>query len=435
MYADGVNLHFDGLSNEPKRSHLCNLHQSLIECNDILLRNDRQLLNPRNMSSSGDQRAFVYGSENGHGQVAFLENMANKRVTVEYGRSKYELRPFSMLIVKDGVVLFDTADVRKSFSGHQRRTYSPLVKPATLEWKTWSELNVSMETLRKRVVAMQPIEQLRLTADQSDYMTYETTFNLRQPHGLSVNTNDDAATLQVTSCEGNSIIAFVDGWLIGERSLAYPGGNCSKEFQFHMPMNVDVNHNHELKLVSVSLGIHSLESNHSKGITGSVRVGHADLTDAQEWRMYPCLIGEQLEIYRLQWSNSVPWTAVSRLSASSGDGVTSGRQLMSWYRTSFQYPLELHTTSEQQSSILLDLFGLTRGRAFINGHDLGRYWLINDEGDFVQRYYQVPQDWLLQDDKNLLVLFDELGGSVADVRLVSSAMVLADETEDNIAGH
>ncbi|KAF1775997.1 Galactose-binding domain-like [Phytophthora cactorum] len=79
--------------------------------------------------------------------------------------------------------------------------------------------------------------------------------------------------------------------------------------------------------------------------------------------------------------------------------------------------------SGSQSSILLDFLGLTRGRAYINGHDLGRYWLINDEGDFVQRYYHVPRDWLVKDRENLLIVFDELGGSVTDVRLVSSAMV------------
>jgi hypothetical protein len=51
------------------------------------------------------------------------------------------------------------------------------------------------------------------------------------------------------------------------------------------------------------------------------------------------------------------------------------------------------------------------------------YQLINDEGEFVQRYYHVPKDWLATDHENLLVVFDELGGSVASVQLVSSTMV------------
>ncbi|CAH0514779.1 unnamed protein product [Peronospora belbahrii] len=432
MYADGVNLHSDGLSNEPKRSHLRKLHESLIECNDILLLNDRQLLNPHSLlhasqqstGSSSQQRAFVYGPKDGSGQVAFLENMAKKGVTVVYERRKYDLAPYSMLILKDGVPLYDTADVQKSFPGHQYRSYKSLVEAITLKWKTWTELDLSPSTLRKRVVAMRPFEQLRLTADQSDYLTYETIFTLKQLNGHTGDNNDDAVTLTVTSCEATSIIAFIDNWPIGEKHLAYPGGNCSQEFLFHLPANIDVGRKHYLKLVSISLGIYSMGSSHRKGITGSVKIGNMNLANDQEWSMYPSLVGEQLMIYSLQWLNSVPWTPVLPVRTLSRNDVKGGRKLMSWYWTSFRYPAQ-QSTSKQQPSILLDLFGLTRGRAFINGHDLGRYWLINEEGDFVQRYYHVPQDWLLKDQENLLVVFDELGGSVADVRLVSSVMVLA----------
>ncbi|POM60369.1 Beta-galactosidase [Phytophthora palmivora] len=431
MYADGVNLHSDGLSNEPKRSHLRKLHEALIQCNDILLRNDRQVLNPHDLplvdgqsrEVSSQQRAYIYGPEDGPNQVVFLENMADARVTVTFASRRYELAPYSMLIIKDGVILFDSADVRKSFPDHQHRVYTPLVKAATLDWKTWSESNVSEETPRRRVVANQPVEQLQLTADRSDYLTYETTFTLKQSDV------DGASTVKVTSCEASSIIAFVDGWLIGERNLAYPGGNCSKEFRFHLPANIDVDRQHDLRLVSISLGIYSLGSNHSKGVTGSVRIGHKDLVDGQEWEMYPSLVGEQLEIFRSQWFDSVPWTPVHRVSTISDANVTSGRLLMSWYATLFRYPTQDLVSSGQQASLLLDFIGLTRGRAYINGHDLGRYWLINDEGDFVQRYYHIPRDWLVKDQDNLLVVFDELGGSVADVRLVSSTMVPDAEIE------
>ncbi|KAK1936634.1 Beta-galactosidase 8 [Phytophthora citrophthora] len=422
MYADGVNLHSDGLSNEPKRSHLRRLHEAIIACNDILLRIERQTLNPQDLpitdgqtfETSSQQRAFIYGSE-GAERVVFLENMAKKGVTVTFAGTKYDLAASSMLILKAGVLLFDTADVLKSFPGHQRRLYTPVVKAAALEWKTWSELKVSPSILKRRVVADYPIEQLRLTEDRSDYMTYETTFTLTS--GI----DGHASTVKVTSCEGSSIVAFVDDCLIGERSLGYPGDNCSKEFSFHLPANFDFDRQHHLKLVSVSLGVHSLGSNHSKGVTGNVRIGRKDLAHDQQWEMYPSLLGEQLEIYHPQWINSVPWTPVPRTSEMS---VSGGRQLMSWFATSFQYPAELMQATEQQSSILLDFLGLTRGRAYINGHDLGRYWLINDEGEFVQRYYHVPQDWLVKDQDNLLVVFDELGGSINNVRFVSSTMVL-----------
>ncbi|KAL4163838.1 hypothetical protein KRP22_005265 [Phytophthora ramorum] len=423
MYADGVNLHADGLSNEPKRSHLRKLHEALIECNDVLMSNDRQLLHPHELplvdeqaiEASAEQRAFIYGPEDGPNRVAFLENLAGKRVTVAFSGGKYELAPHSMLILKDGDLLFDTADVQKSYPGHQHRLYTPIVLAASLEWETWSELNISSRTPRKRVVADHPIEQLRLTGDRTDYLTYETTFSLKQPSESG--SHGGVPTVKVTSCEATSIVAFVDGWPIGERNLGYPGDNCSMEFRFHLPASLNLEQQHDLKLMSISLGVHSLGSNHSKGITGSVRIGHFNVAEGQQWTMYPGLVGEQLEIYYPQWADSVPWALVPRASE---DSIKSGRQLMSWFRTSFRYQA---TVDGQQSSILLDCLGLTRGRAYINGHDLGRYWLTNDEGDFVQRYYHIPRDWLLKDQENLLLVFDELGGSVASVRVVTSTLV------------
>ncbi|TDH69273.1 hypothetical protein CCR75_002881 [Bremia lactucae] len=427
-YADGVNLHFDGLSNEPKRSHLRYLHEALIKCNSILLHNDRQVLKPHDLplvdgnrlQISSLQRAFIYGPTEGSNQVAFLENMANQSVRVKYAGNIFTLAALSMIILKDGVPLFDTANVHESFRGQQHRLYSSIVSPEALDWQFWSELNVSSTVPRRRVVADRPIEQLQLTVDQSDYMTYKTRFTM---NGTS-DSNEKASIVNVISCEGSSIIAFLDGWRLGERNLAYPGGNCSKEFDFHLPASMDLNRSHDLKLISVSLGIDSLGKNHKKGLTGSVRIGDTDLAHGYRWEMFPSLIGEQLQIYRPQWFDSVYWTP---LPTKTRAGVASGRQMMCWFATSFSYPAPQVLGNGLQSSILLDFIGLTRGRAYVNGYDLGRYWLINDQGDFVQRYYHLPRDWLFQNQKNLLVVFDELGGSVASVRLVSSRMVLDDE--------
>lgn len=37
-----------------------------------------------------------------------------------------------------------------------------------------------------------------------------------------------------------------------------------------------------------------------------------------------------------------------------------------------------------------------RGHLYINGHDLGRYYMINGKGQKTptQRYYYIPKDWL-----------------------------------------
>ena len=86
--------------------------------------------------------------------------------------------------------------------------------------------------------------------------------------------------------------------------------------------------------------------------------------------------------------------------------------------------------------VLLDARGLNRGHAFINGNDIGLYWLL--EGvchdstcccqqsevnclEPTQRYYHIPSDWLMPKN-NLITIFDDLGarspGSVGFVQRV-----------------
>ncbi|KAG8647136.1 beta-galactosidase 7-like isoform X2 [Manihot esculenta] len=98
-----------------------------------------------------------------------------------------------------------------------------------------------------------------------------------------------------------------------------------------------------------------------------------------------------------------------------------------WYKTSFKAPLG-------SDPVVVDLLGLGKGVAWINGRSIGRYWpkySASEEGcDIVcdyrgaykpekcnigcgkpsQRYYHVPRDWLKGED-NQLVLFEELGGN------------------------
>jgi hypothetical protein len=65
-YADTANLYSDGLSNEPKRSHLRKLHETLISINHILLSHERQLHHAISLDKDkkGIQRAFLYGDKN-----------------------------------------------------------------------------------------------------------------------------------------------------------------------------------------------------------------------------------------------------------------------------------------------------------------------------------------------------------------------------------
>ena len=180
----------------------------------------------------------------------------------------------------------------------------------------------------------------------------------------------------------------------------------------------------------VLLGVPSLGSRHRKGITGPVKLGQQDLT-ANGWTMYPSLVGEQLRIFEPQWVDSVDWSPLVAADEAPASTTTTDHHQLVWYAARFSMlPLPANLLKEKEeeeeeevaASVLLDLAGLTRGRVFLNGEDLGRYWLqTNDRGDFIQQYYHVPLDWLQPTD-NLVVVVDELGGAPHKMRVVVSTM-------------
>ncbi|KAG9154970.1 hypothetical protein Leryth_012154 [Lithospermum erythrorhizon] len=95
---------------------------------------------------------------------------------------------------------------------------------------------------------------------------------------------------------------------------------------------------------------------------------------------------------------------------------------MSWYKTTFKTPLG-------KDPVVADFEGLGKGFAWVNGHNIGRYWpayladpdaCSNDPCDYRGAYdnnkcvYHVPRDWLNK-DVNELVLFEEIGGNPSQV--------------------
>ena len=89
------------------------------------------------------------------------------------------------------------------------------------------------------------------------------------------------------------------------------------------------------------------------------------------------------------------------------------------------------------TSLLLDAQGLSRGHFYVNGHDLGRYYMIHSCANaslcplqFSQRFYYIPREVLLpagsgqngQKKLNTLVAIDELGAQGLP-SLASSKMV------------
>lgn len=204
--------------------------------------------------------------------------------------------------------------------------------------------------------------------------------------------------------------------------------------------------NTTLFILSNAMGLANVDPQPSdgKGLVGRVVLtcGHAsalattvDITN-QAWTMAWPLAGETMQIYTAAGTDAVPWQPLASL-----PDPAAARQV--WFRFHLDLPSVLgnaHRDDQQQATQLqtafvLDLTGMTKGVAYVNGFSIGRYWLIvsgalssckegqcalnfpgpvcyfhkKDCGRPTQHLYHVPTG-LLKERGNLVVLFEESGG-------------------------
>lgn len=92
------------------------------------------------------------------------------------------------------------------------------------------------------------------------------------------------------------------------------------------------------------------------------------------------------------------------------------RGLPAWWRARFK-------SSSLPEPLWLDTAGLSKGQAYVNGRNLGRYFTQTATGKAVgpqQRLY-VPAPWLHEDQPNEILIFDEHGFSPYKTKLIFSA--------------
>ncbi len=101
--------------------------------------------------------------------------------------------------------------------------------------------------------------------------------------------------------------------------------------------------------------------------------------------------------------------------APSAAGTRSTRGAPCWWRTSAVVPAS-------QLPLWLDTMGLSKGIAYINGRNPGRYFTATATGQRVgpQPRLYVPAVWLRSDAPNELLIFDEHGFNPQRTRLVFS---------------
>lgn len=407
MYMQSTTYGFDSPLNEyglpnTKYYHLARLHHLVQEYADVLLTND-----PPQAEMLGEHLpAFTYRS--GERALTFLCNDGPEAATVFAGK-EYTLPRATVTIIGDGKVLLDTSktapeDIAEYTAVPNATPVSAVTRwgePLPAEWP---------EALITTTESAQPVEQLLLTRDETDYCWYSTELTVTET-GEGTLTLDRAADV---------VHVFVDGQFMATTPtpLAETRGRVDSDAyrqQFTVTLTPG---KHRLDLLCCAVGLvkgdwqlgemNMVEER--KGLWGPVRWNEQELTG--NWRMQPGLVGEKIDI-----------PGYGQVLAPWDEEHTSGQPL-SWYRCTFPKP-------QGDGPFVVDLAGMNKGLAWLNGHCIGRYWMAPAEGNRgpylngwldhsragqpVQRYYYLPNDWL--SDQNTLILFEELGGDASTINL------------------
>lgn len=320
------------------------------------------------------------------------------------------------------------------------------------------------------IIATQPLEQLSLTGDSTDYLWYSSLvpaaslFDNGDSMGVTV-------TFQAGTSAGTMFYVYWNGALVAS-TFGEAGGNpinpasgarrvsassytpATVSLSFTVPSSsaTSEEENH-LDILSVSMGLKNygpfLETIQVGIVSPNVTVT-AVQTQSSSRTTKTFVPTSYLHTVGLQRDA----TGSARV-CDSGDAATNG---LCWFTTTFATPAVV-ATATAPVSMALDL-GATMGKGlvYVNGHMLGRYWNIAGAAtasqrdcagigcsaesymDFVgayngdrcrsdcgapsQTYYKLPWDWLNHEGsgENTLEIFEEIGGNVHKLRLFTVSM-------------
>ncbi|HBC87669.1 MAG TPA: hypothetical protein DCZ94_11990 [Lentisphaeria bacterium] len=416
MYLQTTSYDFDALLDEHgspalKGRYLARLHRVLVENAGIIL------------DGNCEVRSYA------EGDITSTWSKADRSITITCRKSPFQAT------VKDekGSVLFDTEDYYSVIlSSHRPSKWKSL--PAPSDWQSWAEPR-PCERMDDAISSPGPLEQLSLTHDKSDYCWYSSEIKLERT-GEHV--------LELTHC-ADVMSVFIDGRPAGYSQAPFlenrgptsiskasksagekvnmlesSEGKYSQSFTFRSTKG-----HHRLDILSSAIGmvkgdwmLGASMNTECKGIWGKVV---CDGRPVGKWEMRPFLAGEKLNL--TVFKESVKWRKASQVR----------NEPCAWYRAKVSITKQILGS---KADFRLDAEGLGKGMLFINGHALGRYWLIEangygaDEawqdmkreglslgpsGEPTQRYYHVPKAWL--HEVNELLIFEERECNPGKVRI------------------
>ncbi|MED6118383.1 Beta-galactosidase 3 [Stylosanthes scabra] len=396
-----------GLPRQPKYTHLKDLHKAIKRCEHALVSSD-----PKVTSLGAYQQAHVFSSGNGV-CAAFLANYhAQSSATVVFNNKNYDLPPWSISILPDcRTDVFNTAKVRV----HDSKVLMLPIIHKSLSWETYDE-DLSSLAEGSRMSSPGLLEQLNVTRDTSDYLWYITNVDISSTESFLRGGNKPSISVQSA---GHAVHVFVNGQFSGSAFGTREQRSCT----FNGPINLRAGTN-KIALLSVTVGLPNVGRHYETwqtGITGPVLLhgldhGQKDLS-WNGWSYQIGLKGEAMNLVSPDRVSSVDWFQESL--------TTQKQSQLKWHKAYFNAP-------DGNEPLALDMGSMGKGQVWINGESIGRYWMAYANGGCnscsypgpfrpavkcqlgcgqpTQRWYHVPRSWL-KATKNLIVVFEELGGN------------------------
>ncbi|KAK7380656.1 hypothetical protein VNO78_33171 [Psophocarpus tetragonolobus] len=407
-----------GNLNQPKWGHLKRLHEVLKSIETVLT-----MGSSRHVDYGNQMTATVYSYA---GQSACFFGNANPKddITINFENIQYTVPAWSVSILPDcNKEIYNTAKVNAQTSIMVYKND----ESKRMNWQWMPEKNLDQvengRVLGDVLMTAPKLLDQKVANDTSDYLWYITSFNLKK--GDPIYGHD--LKLRVKT-KGHILHIFVNGEYISSDYADY--GQYSFTIEASIKLNPDKN---DIALLSGTVGLANYGAYFDKvqvGIYGVELVSQRDGTEVTKdishnvWHYKAGLHGENVKTYSPNFNKG--WFT---------DGLQADKPFM-WYKSIFRTPIGT-------DPVVLDLKGLGKGQAWVNGNNIGRYWpsyLAGEKGcsstcDYrgsyrpdkcttncgnpTQRWYHVPDTFLFDGQDNTLVLFEEQGGNPFEVKVAT----------------
>ncbi|KAK7363330.1 hypothetical protein VNO77_05469 [Canavalia gladiata] len=399
---------------QPKWGHLKELHR--------VLKSMEESITNGNISETdfgNSVKATVFATN--ESSSCFLSNSNNTTdVTITFRGKNHIVPAWSVSLLPDCQnEEYNTAKVNVQTSLMVKEKNKAEDEPIALKW-VWIPENIDDALLGKvNVTADTLIDQKNAANDASDYLWYITRLDLKHDDPIL----SDNISLRINGT-GHVIHAFVNGEHIGSHWATYGINNDQFETKINLKHGKNV-----ISLLSVTVGLQNYGGHYDKWPTGLV--GPIELVSVKDDETIIKDLSSHKWLYKVGfqgWDNKLFNEDSLNASIKWESKELPINRMLTWYKTTFKPPLG-------SDPVVVDLQGLGKGYAWVNGQNLGRIWpsynvdedgCSNDPCDYrgqydnkkclsncgqpTQRWYHVPRSFL-QDDVNTLVLFEEIGGN------------------------